>query len=94
MIFFSWKDLKRKKKKRQLLIFFKKMIKMKIEGLGQTKNYIKQNHEKIKMKNLGFIFILFFSLLFYFLVLFLYNFYNFTNDIFVIKKTLILFGSL
>jgi hypothetical protein len=73
MIFFSWKDLKRKKKKRQLLIFLKKMI---------------------KMKNLGFIFILFFSLLFYFLVLFLYNFYNFTNDIFVIKKTLILFGSL
>jgi hypothetical protein len=94
MIFFSWKDLKRKKKKRQLLIFLKKMIKMKIEGLGQTKNYIKQNLEKIKMKNLGFIFILFFSLLFYFLVLFLYNFYNFTNDIFVIKKTLILFGSL
>jgi nitrate/nitrite transporter NarK len=24
---------------------------MKIQGLGQTKNYIKQNHEKIKMKN-------------------------------------------
>jgi hypothetical protein len=65
---------------------------LKIQGVAQTENNIKQNLKK-KMKNLGFFssFILFFkknnnnNFLF---------FYNFMKSIFVIGGTLTMFGSL
>jgi hypothetical protein len=65
---------------------------MKIQGDGQTENYIKENLKRKKqIKNLIFYF---FFLFFRFLIFNFLFLYNFMKIIFVIGGTLILFDSL
>jgi hypothetical protein len=57
---------------------------MKIQRVAQTENYIKQNIKKIKIKNLGFYFSLFFLKKIYIFLFFVLFLYNFMKCIFVI----------